>query len=122
MTSTRPEPRVDIFDLSDHADAVSDALREGMEAGRLPRDIKLDPENVERDLPKLVLTLIEFLRQLMEAQAIRRMESGSLTEDEEERLGTTLMKARERLLEVAEKFGLEPEELTLDLGPLGRLV
>jgi uncharacterized glyoxalase superfamily protein PhnB len=68
------------------------------------------------------LALVEFLRQLMEAQAVRRMEDGSLTEEQEERLGTTLMKAHQRLLEVASEFDLTEADLRLDLGPLGRLV
>jgi len=83
--------------------------------------LNLDPDQIERDLSRLVLGLIEFLRQLMEAQAIRRMEAGRLTPDEEEALGLTLMRAQEKILDLAEKFGLSPEDLRLDLGPLGRL-
>jgi hypothetical protein len=83
--------------------------------------LKLDPERVQHDLARLVLALVEFLRRLLELQAIRRMEAGSLTADEEERIGTTLMLARERLLELADGFGLKPSDLNLDLGPLGRL-
>lgn len=84
--------------------------------------LSLDPDRVERDLTRLVLCLIEFLRQLMEAQAVRRMEAGRLTPEQEEEVGLTLMRARERLLEVAEKFGLGEDDLHLDLGPLGKLV
>ncbi|MCW2319053.1 hypothetical protein M2322_004622 [Rhodoblastus acidophilus] len=83
--------------------------------------LNLDPDQVERDLSRLVLGLVEFLRQLMEAQAIRRMEAGRLTPEEEEALGLTLMRAHEKILDLAEKFGLKPEDLRLDLGPLGRL-
>ncbi|MEO1328914.1 MAG: gas vesicle protein K [Pseudomonadota bacterium] len=83
--------------------------------------LAFDPERVEQDLARLVLALIEFVRQLLEAQAIRRMERGRLSEEEEERLGLTLMRARERLVEIAEQFGLGEEDLTLDLGALGRL-
>ncbi|MEM9725564.1 MAG: gas vesicle protein K [Pseudomonadota bacterium] len=84
--------------------------------------LSLDPDRVERDLTRLVLCLIEFLRQLMEAQAVRRMEAGRLTPEQEEEVGLTLMRARERLLEVADKFGLSEDDLHLDLGPLGKLV
>ncbi len=83
--------------------------------------IAIDPERVQHDLARLVLALVEFLRRLLELQAIRRMEAGSLTLDEEERIGTTLMLARERVLELADGFGLKPSDLNLDLGPLGRL-
>ena len=86
--------------------------RAGGEGGR----IALDPETVERDLARLVLALMEFLRGLMELQAIRRMEAGTLADEEEERLGTTLMLARARIEEVAAAFGLGPEDLVLDLG------
>jgi hypothetical protein len=70
---------------------------------------------------KLVLTLIEFLRRLLERQAIRRMENGTLTDEEIERLGVALMKLEETVHELAARFGIDPEELELDLGPLGRL-
>jgi hypothetical protein len=83
--------------------------------------IALDPDRVEQDLARLVLALLEFLRQLMELQAIRRMEAGSLGPTEEERLGLALMRARGQIEKVAAGFGLAPEDLALDLGPLGRL-
>ena len=86
------------------------------------RHIGVDPENLERGLAQLVLTLIEFLRQLMERQAIRRMTGGSLTDDEIERLGTTFMRLSERMAELRGIFGLEEEDLNLDLGPLGDLM
>ncbi|MBB4200724.1 hypothetical protein GGD83_004553 [Rhodoblastus sphagnicola] len=91
-------------------------------SGGAASELKIDPKNVERDLSRLVLSLIEFLRQVMEAQAIRRMESGTLTAEEEEALGLTLMRAGERIVELAAQFGLKPSDLKLDLGPLGRLV
>lgn len=83
--------------------------------------LSLDPDKVEHDLARLVLTLIEFLRQLVELQAIRRLENGQLSEDEEERLGLTLMRGKDKLLEIAEKFDLKEEDLHLNLGPLGDL-
>jgi hypothetical protein len=91
-------------------------------ASELPRRINADPETVERGLAKLVLTLIELLRQLMERQALRRMEAGSLTDEEIERLGQTFMKLEQRMDELRREFELEREDLNLDLGPLGTLL
>lgn len=88
------------------------------ETGRLA----LDPETVEQDLARLVLGIVAFLRELMELQAIRRSEAGSLTPEEEERVGLTLQRAEHAIHEMAGKFGLTPEELSLDLGPLGRTI
>ena len=88
----------------------------------LSRRVSADPESVERGLAQLVLTIVELLRQLMERQAIRRMDAGALTDDEIERVGTTLMLLERRMSELREHFGLEPEDLNLDLGPLGRLL
>ena len=82
--------------------------------------LNLEPEKVEQSLAKLALCLIELLRQLMERQAIRRMEGGSLSPDEIERLGTTLMKLEKRMEELKEHFGID--DLNLDLGPLGKLI
>ena len=84
--------------------------------------VSADPERVEQGLVQLVLTLVELLRQLMERQAIRRLDAGGLTDDEIERVGTTLMLLERRMTELREHFGLEPEDLNLDLGPLGRLL
>ena len=88
----------------------------------LPRHVNADPEGVERGLAKLVLTLIELLRQLLERQALKRVESGSLTDEEIERLGTTFQKLQARMEELKRIFGLEDEELNLNLGPLGDLL
>lgn len=88
----------------------------------VPDVLAINPDTVGQDLAKLVLTLVEFVRQLLEAQAIRRMDAGSLTEDEEERLGNTLYQAREKIIELADAFGISADELTANLGPLGRLV
>ena len=84
--------------------------------------LAIDPDRVEHDLARLVLTLVEFLRRLLELQAVRRMEAGSLTPDQEENVGLTLMRARDKVLELAKHFGLEERDLTLQLGPLGRLM
>ncbi|TML66462.1 MAG: gas vesicle protein K [Actinobacteria bacterium] len=87
-----------------------------------PRRINADPERVERGLAQLVLTLIELLRQLMERQALRRMEQGTLTDEQVERLGETFMKLEARMGELKEHFDLRDEDLNLNLGPLGDLL
>ncbi len=87
-----------------------------------PRRVNADPERVERGLAQLVLTLVELLRQLMERQALRRVEAGSLTDEEIERLGQTFMKLEQRMEELKKEFGLEDEDLNLSLGPLGDLL
>ncbi len=112
---------LDAADAEVDLDAIAAAAMRQVMAKTSGAGLDLDPERVERDLTRLVLSLIEFVRQLLEAQAIRRMEAGRLTAEEEERLGDTLMRARERLLEVAATFDLAEEDLRLDLGPLGRL-
>ncbi|WP_239570488.1 gas vesicle protein K [Streptomyces sp. G44] len=84
--------------------------------------MNLDPDTVERDLVKLVLTIIELLRQLMERQAVRRFDTGDLTEDQEERIGLTLMLLEDRMTELRNRYGLRAEDLNLDLGPLGPLL
>lgn len=88
----------------------------------LSRRINSDPENVERGLAGLVLTIIELLRQLMERQALRRVEAGGLSDEQIDRLGETLMLLAERMEELKQDFGLDDRDLNLDLGPLGRLL
>jgi hypothetical protein len=88
--------------------------------GPAPRSrLDLDPDTVERDLVKLVLTVVELLRQLMERQALRRFDVGDLTVEQEERIGLTLMLLEDRMAQLRERHGLRPEDLELDLGPLG---
>ncbi|GHE56902.1 hypothetical protein GCM10017771_79660 [Streptomyces capitiformicae] len=84
--------------------------------------LELEPDTVERDLVKLVLTVVELLRQLMERQAVRRFDTGELTEEQEERIGLTLMLLDDRMTELRERYDLRPEDLNLDLGPLGPLL
>jgi hypothetical protein len=102
------------LDLADASEAIAALARRGR--------LRIDPERVEHDLARLVLGLVEFLRQLMELQAIRRMENGTLTPDQEEMLGDTFMRAEAAIHELAARFGLAPADLSLDLGPLGRTV
>jgi hypothetical protein len=90
--------------------------------GVLGRRVNADRESLEKGLAQLVLTLVELLRQLMERQAIRRVDQGDLTEQEEEDLGTSLMLLAEAMDELTEQFGLTADDLNLDLGPLGPLL
>lgn len=106
----------DLTDLSDFADELTQ-----VDAG-LPRRINADQQNVEQGLAKLVLTLIELVRRLLEKQAIRRMEAGSLTDEQVERLGETFIKLEEKMTELKETFDLQDEDLNLNLGPLGDLM
>jgi hypothetical protein len=81
-----------------------------------------DPEDVRRSVAKLVLTLVEFIRQLLERQAIRRMDAGTLTADETEAVGLALMQLEATVRDLGAQFGLSAEDLNLDLGPVGRLM
>jgi hypothetical protein len=88
----------------------------------LPSRIDAEPETVARDLGRLVLTIVELLRQLMERQAIRRVEAGDLPDETVEQLGLGLMRLEEAMDELRGHFGLRPEDLNIDLGPLGQLL
>jgi hypothetical protein len=87
----------------------------------LPDRINADPQQVENGLARLVLTVIELLREILEHQAIRRMDGGTLSDEQIERLGLALLKLNERMEELKATFGLTDEDLNIDLGPLGRL-
>ena len=98
---------------------------QGGQAGQRVRyrlDADDDPRSAERGLAALVLTIVELLRQLLERQALRRVEDGTVSDDQAERLGYTLMRLEERMKELLDEFGLEPEDLNIDLGPLGPLL
>ncbi|MGR8008161.1 gas vesicle protein K [Streptomyces hypolithicus] len=84
--------------------------------------LDIDRDRMGRDLVTLVLTVVELLRQLMERQAIRRVEQGDLTDAQVDEIGTTLMLLDERMSELCDQHGLSPEDLNLDLGPLGTLL
>jgi hypothetical protein len=81
-----------------------------------------DPEDVQRSVAQLVLTLVEFIRKLLERQAIRRMEAGTLSDVQVEDIGRALMKLEETIIDMARQFGLSPDDLNLDLGPIGKLM
>jgi hypothetical protein len=103
----------DLDGLTEEPDSVSDVL---------PRHIDVDPECVEQGLAKLVLIVIELVRRLMEHQAMRRVEAGSVSDDEIERLGETFLKLGKRMDELKAAFGLQDDDLNLNLGPLGDLM
>lgn len=92
------------------------------ESRTLPQRIEADRESVQRDLARLVLTVVELLRELMERQALRRVDGGDLSDEQVEELGVSLMRLEEAMTELREHFGLSPGDLNLDLGPLGTLL
>jgi hypothetical protein len=115
-----PESGLALLDL-----AELEALRaqlEGASRQGAPLRWNADPEDVHRSVIRLVLTLVEFVRQLLERQAIRRMEAGSLTDAETEDVGRALMALEATIGELTQQFGLSPEDLNLDLGPLGKMI
>ncbi len=102
-----------------HAGSRAQANR--IPEGQTPR-INLDSDNIKNGLGQLVLTLVKLLHELLERQGIRRIEAGSLTDDQIERLGLTLLKQAQEIDRLRKEFGLEEEDLNLDLGPLGQLL
>ncbi|GAC1436879.1 MAG: hypothetical protein NVS1B11_21300 [Terriglobales bacterium] len=118
----KSSPSVPLSDTAEQQEKtadVKDKLDTG--AGTMQR-IDCSPENLEQGLAKLVLGLVELLRQLLERQAIRRMEGGSLKEEQIEKMGEALMTLEAKIHELAENFGLTPADLNIDLGPLGTLL
>jgi hypothetical protein len=105
--------------------AELDDLRKELErtaANRSPLRWNANPDDVQRSVAHLVLTLVEFIRKLLERQAIRRMEAGTLTDQQTEEVGVALMKLEETVRDIAAKFGIRPDDLNLDLGPVGKLM
>lgn len=98
------------------------ALRREVERKMKPMRWNPDAEDVQRSVAQLVLTIVELLRQLMERQAIRRMEQKTLTRKEVEAVGTALMHLEKTIRDIGARFGLTPDDLNLDLGPLGKLM
>jgi hypothetical protein len=102
-----------------------DALRRELERTSRrasPLRWNADPDEVQRSVAQLVLTLVEFIRQLLERQALRRMEARTLTARQTEDVGRALMQLEETVREIAAKFGISPDELNMDLGPVGKLM
>jgi hypothetical protein len=105
-------------------DKLDDLRRELERAGASASPLRwnADPDDVQRSVAQLVLTLVEFIRKLLERQAIRRMEAGTLTDEQTEHIGRALMNLEETVDDIAAKFGILPEDLNLDLGPVGKLM
>ena len=104
-----------------NASILPSGLRDGLDHYLAPK-ANIDPKNVEKGLAKLVLTLVDLIRKLMEKQAIRRMEADQLNSVEVEKVGHTFLVLDERIEQLKQVFGLQDEELNLDLGPLGELL
>ena len=98
------------------------ALRREVAKRAAPMRWNPEPDDVQKSVAQLVLTIVEFLRKLMERQAIRRMEQKTLTKKEVEAVGAALMTLEETVRDIGRRFGLSPEDLNLDLGPLGKLM
>lgn len=118
MDNTQIERRLhgDLAALDEFAEQLSQVQR------MRPQRIEANESNVEQGLAKLVLTLIELIRRLLEKQAIRRIEAESLSDEQIERMGETFLKLEEKMAELKATFGLEDEDLNLNLGPLGDLM
>lgn len=118
--------RGDLDALREFADELSrDELRPKraqLSGPGMPDRINANSDNVEEGLTKLVLSLVDLLRQLLEKQAVRRIEAGSLTDDQIERMGDTFMRLEKKMAEMRLAFGLDEEDLSLSLGPLRDLV
>lgn len=105
-----------------HHDRTDYETRLRERSARTMQRLRSDPDTVERDLVKLVLTLVELIRQLMERQALRRAEGGTLTDDQIEQVGLALMRLDEAMTRLKDHFALDDHDLNLDLGPLGPLL
>lgn len=116
-----PPSAVAAASAAEEIDALRAELERRMPADPAPR-WNADPEDVERSVIQLVLTLVEFIRQILERQALRRMDEETLTEDQVEAVGRALMQLEETIHDLAARFDIPPEKLNLDLGPLGRLL
>lgn len=93
-----------------------------MRQGRLPERLETDSDEVARDLMRLVLTIVELVRQLMERQTLRRVDQGDLSQDQVEELGLALMRLEDAMTDLRQRYDLSPDDLNIDLGPLGKLL
>jgi hypothetical protein len=118
----RPTTRDKRFAATPVTAAELRALRREIQKKAAPLRWNPETDDVQRSVAQLVLTIVEFLRKLMERQAIRRMEQKTLTPKEVEAVGTALMRLEETIQEIGARFGLAPEDLNLDLGPIGKLM
>jgi hypothetical protein len=118
-TDSRP-PRLGAVDAAE-IESLRAQLAHAASSARPPR-WNADPDDVRRSVAKLVLTLVDFVRQLLERQAIRRVDAGTLTDEETEAVGLALMRLEETVRDLCAQFDLKPEDLNLALGPVGKLV
>ena len=120
MSRSRRKPAVATVEAAREIEAIREQIAQ-LASGQPPR-WNADPEDVRRSVMKLVLTLVELIRQILERQAIRRMENRTLTEVETENVGMALMRLQETIVDLAAQFDIDPSELNLDLGPVGKLL
>jgi hypothetical protein len=118
----RPDPGAPAIVTAAELRALRKELERRMKPAKHPARWNPDPEDVQRSVAQLVLTIVEFLRRLMERQAIRRMEQKTLTRKEVEAVGKALMTLEQTIQDIGRRFGLTPEDLNLDLGPIGKLM
>jgi hypothetical protein len=121
-TTARPRRESATADVAGMAIEELETLRAEIDRMASPPRWNADPEDVRRSVGKLVLTLVEFIRQLLERQAIRRMDAGTLTPEQTEAIGLALMRLEETIRDLAMRFGVDPADLNLDLGPVGKLM
>lgn len=114
--------RVDSDTLDEFARVMNCPGNSRVSRGNGEARINLDQDGVKNGLGQLVLTVVKLLHELLERQAIRRVESGSLTDQQVERLGVTLMRQAQEIERLRKEFGLDEDDLNLDLGPLGKLL
>lgn len=110
-----------MIENDDSGSKIADSLIDFDERSEIGR-VKTNQDNVDQGLAKLVLTLVELLRRVMEHEALRRIEGGTLTEEEIEEMGETFLKLDHKMIEMREIFGLKETDLNLDLGPLGNIM
>jgi hypothetical protein len=123
--ATKPHTRRRLAPRVAPADAEIESLRQELQRATSrvgPPRWNASPDDVQRSVIQLVLTLVEFIRKLMERQAVRRLEARTLTKKETENVGLALMRLEETIRDIAEQFNLRPEDLNLDLGPVGKLM
>jgi hypothetical protein len=121
-TTAKTRPASGAADVAGMAIEELETLRAEIDQMASPPRWNADPEDVRRSVGKLVLTLVEFIRQLLERQAIRRMDAGTLTPEQTEAIGLALMRLEETIRDLAVRFGVDPADLNLDLGPVGKLM
>ncbi len=109
------------MDEAQELELLANELKQRIEQRTAPARWNAEPEDVRRSVMQLVLTLVDFIRQILERQALRRVDEGTLTPEEIERIGAALMQLEQTIHDLAVQAGIDPKDLNLDLGPLGKL-